>query len=88
MKLRYIIFLLCLMQPVFAQKTIRVGAKHFNEGYILSEMVSLLLEDKGFIVESVLMKSISLPTGLADAIEAKLEAEQEAQRQIVEEVFS
>ena len=51
MKLRYIIYLLCLMQPIFAQKTIRVGAKHFNEGYILSEMVSLLLEDKGFAVD-------------------------------------
>ncbi len=51
MKLRYIIYLLCLIQPIFAQKTIRVGAKHFNEGYILSEMVSLLLEDKGFTVD-------------------------------------
>ena len=51
MKLRYIIYLLCLVQPIFAQKTIRVGAKHFNEGYILSEMVSLLLEDKGFVVD-------------------------------------
>lgn len=51
MKLRYIIYLLCLIQPVFAQKIIRVGAKHFNEGYILSEMVSILLEDKGFTVE-------------------------------------
>ena len=51
MKLRYIVYLLCLMQPIFAQKTIRVGAKHFNEGYILSEMVSLLLEDRGFAVD-------------------------------------
>lgn len=51
MKLKYIIYLLCLIQSVFAQKTIRVGAKHFNEGYILSEMVSILLEDKGFTVE-------------------------------------
>lgn len=51
MKLRYIIYLLCLIQPVFAQKIIRVGAKHFNEGYILSEIVSILLEDKGFTVE-------------------------------------
>ncbi|MDH4297875.1 MAG: ABC transporter permease subunit [Cyclobacteriaceae bacterium] len=31
--------------------TIRVGAKHFNEGYILSEMIALLLEDGGFSVE-------------------------------------
>jgi osmoprotectant transport system permease protein len=30
---------------------IRVGAKHFTEGYILSEMLSQILEAKGFIVE-------------------------------------
>jgi osmoprotectant transport system permease protein len=34
-----------------AQQPIRVGAKHFNEGYILSEMIALLLEDGGFMVE-------------------------------------
>jgi len=33
------------------QKPIRVGAKHFNEGYILSEMIALILEDGGFTVE-------------------------------------
>lgn len=30
---------------------IRVGAKHFNEGYILSEMIALILEDGGYAVE-------------------------------------
>ncbi|MBT1686611.1 glycine betaine ABC transporter substrate-binding protein [Dawidia soli] len=34
-----------------AQEVLRVGAKHFNEGYILGEMVSLMLEDGGFTVE-------------------------------------
>ncbi len=34
-----------------AQQTIHVGAKHFNEGYILSEMIALVLEDGGFKVE-------------------------------------
>ncbi len=33
------------------EDVIRVGAKHFNEGYILSEMIALVLEDGGFIVE-------------------------------------
>ena len=33
------------------QEMIRVGAKHFNEGYILSEMIALVLEDGGFEVE-------------------------------------
>ena len=30
---------------------IRVGAKHFNEGYILSEIISQLLESEGYSVE-------------------------------------
>ena len=42
-------------------------------------MDSLIL-DRGFVIESVLMKSISLPSGLYEAIESKLEAEQIAQR--------
>lgn len=33
------------------KKTIRVGAKHFNEGYILGEMLALVLEDAGYKVE-------------------------------------
>jgi len=33
------------------QETIRVGAKHFNEGYILSEMIAQILEDGGYNVE-------------------------------------
>ncbi len=32
---------------------IRVGAKHFNEGYILSEIISQLLEHHGFQVQRV-----------------------------------
>ncbi|MBK5277968.1 MAG: ABC transporter permease subunit [Bacteroidia bacterium] len=48
----FFIFFLLLSQGLLAQKnTIRVGAKHFNEGYILSEMISLILEDGGFTVE-------------------------------------
>ncbi len=41
--------------------------------------MSKLLEDRGFMVESVLLKSIKLPAGLYSAIESKLKAEQEAQ---------
>lgn len=37
-------------------------------------------EPKGFLIESVLLKSIVLPNGLSRSIEAKLEAEQEALR--------
>lgn len=34
-----------------AQQNIRVGAKHFTEGYILSEIVSQVLESEGYNVE-------------------------------------
>ena len=47
---RILIFLLLLATSVQAQ-TVRVGAKHFNEGYILSEIISQLLESNGFTVE-------------------------------------
>lgn len=49
------------------------------EGEIAKHMNGLLAE-RGFIIESVLMKSIKLPPGLAKAIEDKLEAEQRAQQ--------
>ena len=39
-----------------------------------------IIGDRGFVIESVLMKSIQLPKGLYQAIEEKLQAEQEAQR--------
>jgi regulator of protease activity HflC (stomatin/prohibitin superfamily) len=35
---------------------------------------------QGIIVESVLMKSIQLPVGLASSVERKLQAEQDAMR--------
>ena len=40
----------------------------------------MLLKDRGFVIESVLLKSIKLPTGLYAAIESKLRAEQQAQQ--------
>lgn len=47
---RILIFLFLLATSAQAQ-TVRVGAKHFNEGYILSEIISQLLESNGFTVE-------------------------------------
>lgn len=47
-------FLLMLMPIGFLlaqQPAIRVGAKHFNEGYVLSEIISQLLEGSGYKVE-------------------------------------
>ena len=45
------ILLIVLIPAVFSQQTIRVGAKHFNEGYILSEIISQVLESEGYKVE-------------------------------------
>lgn len=44
------IFFLLLTFASFGQ-VIKVGAKHFNESYILGEMLSQLLEDEGYEVE-------------------------------------
>lgn len=46
-------FTLCIFLSAFFTEgqSIRVGAKHFNEGYILSEIISQLLESEGYTVE-------------------------------------
>lgn len=46
-----------------------------------NEMESALLED-GIIVEEVLLRNVKLPDKVADAIESKLQADQDAQRMI------
>lgn len=46
----------------------------------IQEQMMFLLDGKGIEVEAVLLKSIQLPRSLANAIEAKLEAEQQAQQ--------
>lgn len=45
------IFLYTSISMAQEKSILRVGAKHFNEGYILSEMISLILEDGGYAVE-------------------------------------
>ncbi|WP_035757191.1 prohibitin family protein [Hugenholtzia roseola] len=54
-------------------------SKRFEIEQAISAKMTEILGDRGFVVESVLLKSIRLPEKLARAIEAKLEAEQEAQ---------
>ena len=44
-------FLLLFSGSSEGQQVIRVGAKHFNEGYILSEMIAQILEDGGYSIE-------------------------------------
>ncbi|MGB2274999.1 MAG: SPFH domain-containing protein, partial [Schleiferiaceae bacterium] len=63
----------------YMAKDMHSGQRAVIEDAIKTHMDSLLA-DRGFVIESVLMKSISLPPGLYEAIESKLEAEQIAQR--------
>lgn len=65
----------------FFAKDMHSGKRAEIEDEILKQMASLL-QPRGFVIEAVLLKSISLPPGLYTAIEDKLEAEQEAQRMV------
>ncbi|WP_396175200.1 prohibitin family protein [Flavobacterium sp.] len=60
-------------------KDMHSGMRANIEKAILDKMGSLL-SPQGIIIESVLMKSIKLPAGLAKSIEFKLQAEQDAMR--------
>ena len=76
--------------PVFRSAIADVSAKYYakdmhsgNRTEIensVRELMMKYLKDKGILIESVLLKSIQLPRSLANAIEEKLEAEQQAQR--------
>ncbi len=79
-----------LILPVFRSASADVCARYFAkdmhsaqragiEGAIRERMMEVV-EARGFVIEAVLMKSITLPPGLARAIEQKLEAEQSSQR--------
>ncbi len=63
----------------FMAKDLHSGERSVIERAILTQM-SQNLDARGFIVENVLMKSIRLPAGLADAVEQKLEAEQRSEQ--------
>ncbi len=76
--------------PVFRSAVADVTSKYYakdmhsgNRAEIevaIRDLMMKTLDDKGILVESVLLKSIVLPKSLAKAIEDKLEAEQQAQR--------
>ena len=48
---RLIFFLVFVFSSVSNSQTISVGAKNFNEGYLLSEILAQLIEINGFQVE-------------------------------------
>ena len=60
-------------------KDMHSGMRANIESAILSKMM-VILNPQGIIIESVLMKSIQLPPGLASSIERVLQAEQDAVR--------
>lgn len=63
----------------FLAKDMHSGARATIEEAIKEQMMTNL-DGRGLEIEAVLMKSIQLPASLAAAIEAKLAAEQQAQR--------
>lgn len=63
----------------FLAKDMHSGERATIERKVQEKMAQLLI-GRGFVIEAVLLKSIRLPQGLAQAIESKLEAEQEAMR--------
>jgi len=63
----------------FFAKDMHSGKRGEIEKEIQKHM-SVLLKDRGFEIEAVLLKSITLPAGLYAAIENKLQAEQAAQQ--------
>jgi prohibitin 1 len=79
-----------LILPVFRSAASDVCSKYdakdmhsAKRAEIEDEIKKRLVEvctPKGFIIEAVLLKSITLPSGLSRSIEAKLEAEQESLR--------
>jgi regulator of protease activity HflC (stomatin/prohibitin superfamily) len=76
--------------PVFRSAVADVTSKYYakdmhsgNRAEIeaaIRDLMMQTLDSKGLLIESVLLKSITLPRSLAKAIEDKLEAEQQAQR--------
>ena len=79
-----------LILPVFRSSVSDVSSRFFAKDMhtgqratieqAIKEQMMTYLQDKGILVEAVLLKSIVLPASLARAIEEKLEAEQGAQR--------
>jgi prohibitin 1 len=63
----------------FFAKDMHSGERRLIENKITA-LMNEHLANRGFLIEAVLLKSITLPEGLAKAIELKLESEQDALR--------
>lgn len=79
-----------IILPVFRSAVADIAARYYAKDMhtgqraeiekVIRDLMMSQLKDRGFAIESVLLKSIVLPPGLTKAIEDKLEAEQDAQR--------
>ncbi len=79
-----------IIVPVFRSAVADVTSKYFAKDMhsgsrasieaAIRDLMMKTLEEKGILVQNVLLKSIALPKNLTKAIEDKLEAEQQAQR--------
>jgi regulator of protease activity HflC (stomatin/prohibitin superfamily) len=79
-----------LILPVFRSASADVCARYFAKDMhsaqralieeAIRQRMMEVVEARGFVIEAVLLKSITLPQGLARAIEQKLEAERSSQR--------
>lgn len=80
------VVILPIFRSAVADISARYYAKDMHTGQrsdiekSIKDLMMSQLKERGFVIESVLLKSIVLPPGLTKAIEEKLEAEQESQR--------
>ena len=78
--------ILSVFRSAAADVTARFMAKemHTSQRAVIEQEIKdamhKILHPRGFIVEAVLLKSIQLPAGLTNAIQSKMEAEQQAQQ--------
>ena len=76
--------------PIFRSAVTDISSKYFAKDMHtgqragiekeIKELMMSQLKERGFVIESVLLKTIVLPAGLTKAIEDKLESEQDSQR--------
>lgn len=61
------------VKEIYSEKRVEANQK-------LTELLKSKVEPRGIMIEEVLLRNVQLPKNLADSIELKLQAEQEAQR--------
>ncbi len=79
-----------IILPVFRSAAADICAKFFAKDmhsgerskieHGITQLMSEKLQQRGFVIEAVLLKSIKLPDALYQSIQLKLQAEQDAQR--------